>query len=95
MESGVTPVLIDVREVHELEHGVIEGAIHIPMNEIPARMEALASYQDQPVVIICRSGKRSAQVGEFMEHVGFSNIINLDGGMNGWAKEVDNTMVEY
>lgn len=95
LDSGVKPLLIDVREANELNNGMIEGAIHIPMNEVPARLEEFASYQDQSVVLICRSGKRSAQVGQFMEHVGFNDIINLDGGMNDWAARVDTSMTVY
>jgi rhodanese-related sulfurtransferase len=95
IDSGITPVMIDVREAHELHNGVIDGAMHIPMNEVPARMESLAAYQDQPVVLICRSGKRSAQVGQYMEHIGFANVINLETGMNGWAADVDSTMTVY
>ena len=47
------------------------------------------------MVLICRSGKRSAQVGQFMEHVGFNDVINLDGGMNDWASQVDTSMTVY
>ncbi|HDZ16294.1 MAG TPA: rhodanese-like domain-containing protein [Methylophaga aminisulfidivorans] len=93
--SDVNPVMIDVREANELVHGMIEGAIHIPMNEIPSQLEELGPNKDKPVVLICRSGKRSAQVGQFLEHVRFSNVINLDGGMNSWAAEVDTTMSTY
>lgn len=95
LQTGVKPLLIDVREPHELVNGVIEGAVPIPMNDIPGRLEEFASYKDQSVVLICRSGKRSAQVGQFMEHVGFTDVINLDGGMNDWASQVDTSMTVY
>jgi rhodanese-related sulfurtransferase len=95
LDSGVKPLMIDVREANELSNGVIEGAVHIPMNEVPARLEEFAAQQDQPVVLICRSGQRSAQVGQFMEHVGFNDVINLDGGMNSWATDVDTSMNAY
>jgi len=95
LNSGVTPVMIDVREDNELVHGMIDGAIHIPMNDVPGRMEEFTPYKDKSVVLICRSGKRSAQVGQFMEHVGFTDVINLDGGMNSWAADVDTSMSVY
>lgn len=95
LDSGVKPLMIDVREGHELSNGVIVGAVHIPMNEVPARLEDFAAQQDKPVVLICRSGQRSAQVGQFMEHVGFNDVINLDGGMNSWATDVDTSMNVY
>lgn len=95
LSSGVTPVMIDVREDNELKHGMIDGAIHIPMNDVPGRMEEFSPYKDKSVVLICRSGKRSAQVGQFMEHIGFTDVINLDGGMNSWAADVDTSMAVY
>lgn len=95
LSSGATPLMLDVREAHELANGMIEGSQHIPMNDVPARLDEFADYKDQTVVLICRSGKRSAQVGQFMEHVGFTDVINLDGGMNGWATDVDTSMTVY
>jgi rhodanese-related sulfurtransferase len=95
LSSGAQPLMLDVREAHELTNGMIDGAQHIPMNDIPARLEEFADYKQQTVVLICRSGKRSAQVGQFMEHVGFTDVINLDGGMNGWATDIDTSMTVY
>lgn len=95
LSSGATPLMLDVREAHELVNGMIDGAQHIPMNDVPARLDEFSEYKDQTVVLICRSGKRSAQVGQFMEHVGFTDVINLDGGMNGWATDVDTSMTVY
>lgn len=89
------PVMIDVREAHELVHGTIDGAIHIPMNDVPGKLNELESNKKDTIVLICRSGKRSAQVGQFLEHMGFNDIINLDGGMNAWATYVDTTMTVY
>jgi rhodanese-related sulfurtransferase len=95
LSSGAQPLMLDVREANELPYGMIDGSQHIPMNDIPARLEEFADYKQQTVVLICRSGKRSAQVGQFMEHVGFTDVINLDGGMNGWATDVDTSMTVY
>lgn len=95
LHSGAKPLLIDVRESHELINGVIEGAISVPMNTIPERLDEFSDYKEQPVVLICRSGKRSVQVGLFMEQAGFTDIINLEGGMNEWASQIDNSMTVY
>ena len=95
LNTGVKPLMIDVREAHELSNGMIDGAKHIPMNDVPARLDEFADYKDHTVVLICRSGKRSAQVGQYMEHAGFTDVINLDSGMNGWASDVDTTMTVY
>lgn len=75
--------MIDVREQKEWEAGRIEGAQHIPMGEIPTRLDEIDI--DKPLVAICRSGNRSAQVAQFLCDKGF-DIANLDGGMKAWAK---------
>ncbi len=95
LATGVTTVKIDVREDIELEFGMFEDAIHIPMQSVPGQLNALEKYKDETVVMICRSGKRSAQIGQFLEQMGFSDIINLAGGMNGWATDVDSSMTVY
>lgn len=95
LATGARPVMIDVREQEELEFGMIDGALHVPMHDIPARLQELDSHRDETVVLICRSGKRSAQVGNFLEQNGFSDVINLEGGMNSWATDVDPRMTVY
>jgi len=95
LASGVSPVKIDVREQIELQNGVMDGAIHIPMQSIPGQLNTLEQHKNDVVVLICRSGKRSHQVGDFMEQMGFTDVINLVGGMNAWAKDVDTSMSVY
>lgn len=95
LASGISPVKIDVREQVELKNGVIEGAIHVPMQSIPGQLNALEKHKNDTIVLICRSGKRSQQVGDFMEQMGFTDVINLSGGMNAWAKDVDSSMSVY
>ncbi|HAO25685.1 MULTISPECIES: rhodanese-like domain-containing protein [unclassified Methylophaga] len=88
-------ILIDVREAHELANGMLENAQHMPMNSIPAHVGELEMAKESPIVLICRSGQRSAQVGQYLEQLGFSDVINLDGGMNAWAAEIDSSMKVY
>lgn len=95
LATGVVTVKIDVREDVELKFGMFEDAIHIPMQSIPEQMNALEQYQHDPVIVICRSGKRSGQIGRFLEQMGFSDVINLAGGMNSWASDVDTNMTVY
>lgn len=95
LATGVSPVKIDVREDVELEYGVIEGAMHIPMQSVPGQLNTLEKYKNDTIVVICRSGKRSQQIGQFLEQMGFTDIINLAGGMNAWAKDVDTSMTVY
>jgi rhodanese-related sulfurtransferase len=75
--------IIDVREMQEIQAGTIPGASPMPMASIPLRTSELNT--DEPVVFVCRSGARSAQVCAFLQQQGFSNVINLRGGMFAWA----------
>ncbi|HYN36907.1 MAG TPA: rhodanese-like domain-containing protein, partial [Actinomycetota bacterium] len=63
--------------------GHIEEAQHIPMGEIPTRLDDIGD--DKSLVAVCRSGNRSARVTQFLRDKGFE-IENLDGGMKAWAK---------
>ncbi|MGH3647483.1 MAG: rhodanese-like domain-containing protein [Micromonosporaceae bacterium] len=77
-------VLLDVREPDEWEAGRAPDAIHVPMQEIPARLDDVPV--DGDVVVVCRMGGRSAQVVNFLRAQGRENACNLDGGMRAWAK---------
>lgn len=95
LATGVATVKIDVREDIELEFGMLDGAIHIPMQSVPGQLNTLEKHKNETVIVICRSGKRSDQIGQFLEQMGFSDVINLVGGMNGWAMDVDTSMTVY
>lgn len=87
------PFLLDVREVWEFERCHIVGANLVPMSGIPAHVSDLDPNRE--TVVICHHGVRSFHVGRFLEHNGFSNVINLSGGVDAWAKDVDRTMPLY
>ncbi|MDO9601182.1 MAG: rhodanese-like domain-containing protein [Rhodocyclaceae bacterium] len=91
--SRPPPVLIDVREPWEFDVVRIPGAKLIPMRAIPARYPEL--QRDADTVIVCHHGARSYQVGMFLEHQGFTNIINLYGGMAAWSRDVDPAAPTY
>jgi rhodanese-related sulfurtransferase len=88
-------VKIDVRETVELQNGMLEDAIHIPVQTIPGQLDMLDKHKNDPIVLICRSGMRSDQAGNYLEQNGFINVINLVGGMNAWAKNIDTSMNIY
>jgi rhodanese-related sulfurtransferase len=75
--------LLDVREDDEWSAGHAPDAVHLPMMEVPARLTEIPT--DQDVVVVCRVGGRSAQVVGYLRQQGWENVINLDGGMTGWA----------
>lgn len=88
-----TPMLLDVREPWEFETCRIEGAVLIPMRTIPARLAELD--EESPIICICHHGARSRQVAHFLEQHGFSDVTNLTGGIDAWARHVDTTMPVY
>ena len=87
------PLLLDVREPWEWEAARIAGAQHIPMREVPARVEEIDRGQE--VVAICHHGGRSQQVAMFLEKNGFSKVHNLQGGVDAWSRTVDPAVPLY
>ena len=87
------PLLLDVREPWEFDICHIPGSKLIPMRQIPEW--ANTADPDQPVAVICHHGIRSRQVGIYLEHLGFRQVINLASGVDGWAREVDPQMATY
>jgi rhodanese-related sulfurtransferase len=75
--------IIDVREMREISQGTVPGAKPLPMATLPARLHEL--NQTDKIIVVCRSGVRSAQVCMFMQQQGYDNVFNLRGGMVGWA----------
>ncbi|SDM12061.1 rhodanese-like domain-containing protein [Sediminibacillus halophilus] len=85
LEQGENISLIDVREEEEVANGMIEGAVHIPLQEIPEAVESLDKQMEY--VLICHSGMRSMNAAIFMQEEGFV-VRNLVGGMMKWDGEL-------
>ena len=75
--------VVDVREAAEVAGGRVPGAVHIPMNDIPARAAELP--KDAPFFVICAVGSRSRQVVDHLRAQGL-NALNVAGGTHGWAQ---------
>ena len=85
--------LIDIREAWEVNVANI-GGHHIPMGEILDRSDELKT--DVPCIIHCRTGGRSSKIINVLElHKGFKNLFNLEGGINAWATEIDQSLEQY
>jgi rhodanese-related sulfurtransferase len=78
--DGVT--VLDVREPVEWQHGRIEGAVHVPMGQVPARTAELPAAGQ--VLVVCKVGGRSAQVTAFLQQRGY-DAVNLAGGLVEWV----------
>lgn len=87
------PQLLDVREPWEWQTARIEGAKHIPMSEVPARLAELDA--GRAVVAVCHHGGRSMQVAMFLEKNGFAEVHNLQGGVDAWSRTVDPAVPLY
>jgi rhodanese-related sulfurtransferase len=91
--AGGGPVVVDVREAWELQLASIPGVLHIPMNDIPARLGELDPNGE--IVVMCRSGGRSMQVAQFLARNGFQSVANLTGGILAWSRDVDPSVATY
>ena len=85
--EGKEHTVLDVREARELDVCRLEGALHIPMADVPARTDDLPT--DQLLVVMCHHGARSQMVVDFLRNAGFDNAVNLDGGIDAWACDID------
>jgi rhodanese-related sulfurtransferase len=93
-QTAEPPLLLDVREPWEFNVCHIPGSRLIPMRQIPA--VATDMDTDAETVVICHHGVRSFQVARFLEtELGFTNLINLAGGVAAWARDVDPKMAVY
>jgi rhodanese-related sulfurtransferase len=86
-------VLLDVRELPELQLASVEGALHIPMGEIPDRLDEIDAAKT--IICMCHSGGRSAQVAAFFAAQGYEQAINLVGGITAWSQDVDTSIPQY
>jgi rhodanese-related sulfurtransferase len=87
------PLLLDVREPWEFRICQIDGSQLIPMGQLPGAIKALDPTHE--TVVICHHGIRSRQVAMYLDYQGFSNVINLAGGVDAWARDVDHQMPTY
>src|ERR1700757_2063205 len=85
--------LIDVREPFEFEIARIDGAKLIPLGEIPERANELD--REQPLIVHCHSGRRSAQAVRLLKQHGFTNVYNLEGGIDAWSDVIDPSVPKY
>jgi len=89
---GESLTLLDVREEWELGVASVPDVVHIPMGEVADRLGELDRGRE--VVVLCRSGRRSLQVANFLQQNGF-RAVNLAGGILAWSRELDATIPTY
>ncbi len=92
LEAGDELELLDVREPWEFDTARVEGSRLIPMNALPERISDLDPASE--TVVICHHGARSAHVTQVLERSGFSNVWNLEGGLDAYS-QVDGSVPRY
>jgi rhodanese-related sulfurtransferase len=91
-DRGESLTLLDVREDWELGVASVPDVVHIPMGEVADRLGELDRGRE--VVVLCRSGRRSLQVANFLQQNGF-RAVNLAGGILAWSRDLDATIPTY
>ncbi len=91
--EGAQVCVLDVREGWEREICTLPESLHIPMASVPAQLDRLP--RDGFLVVLCHHGVRSARVANWLRGQGVLNAVNLAGGIDAWAREVDGSMGVY
>lgn len=86
-------VLLDVREPFEWDIVHVDGARHVPLRDLPARLRELDGHAE--VLVYCHHGTRSRQAAELLKAAGFSKARSVRGGIDAWAIEVDPSLARY
>jgi adenylyltransferase/sulfurtransferase len=92
IDKGEELFLLDVREPYEYQIAQIGGTL-IPQNDVPNRLAEIP--RDKEIVVQCRSGARSQRIAEFLKQSGYTNVVNLAGGILAWADEIDPKVQKY
>jgi len=93
LREETPPLLLDVREPHELQISALPEALNIPLGTLATRLSELDSARE--MVVFCKAGTRSARGLELLVSAGFKRVKNLQGGINAWAQEVDQRLPVY
>lgn len=95
LQSPNPPRLLDVRQPEEHAFVSLPDSTLIPLGELPARVEEIAEWKDEEVVVYCHHGIRSAQAVGLLRSIGFTKVHNLSGGIDRWTEEVNPACPRY
>ena len=87
------PLVLDVREREELKICALPNSVHIPLGNLPGEWNKLPD--GRVIVTLCHHGRRSFQAALFLKNHGFTQVLNLAGGIHAWAEQVDPSMKRY
>ncbi|HEX4023815.1 MAG TPA: rhodanese-like domain-containing protein [Steroidobacteraceae bacterium] len=93
LDAGEHLQIVDVREPWEYALAHLPGTVHIPLAQVPQRSSELDPGGE--LIVMCKSGGRSRRAAEFLQASGFQRVINLTGGIDAWAREIDPSVPTY
>ncbi len=95
LRSDDPPRLLDVRQPEEYSIVALPEAKLIPLSDLPERLSEVGDWKDKEVVVYCHHGIRSAHAINWLSQQGFAKLVNLTGGIDLWAVEVEPEMARY
>jgi len=95
LDAGDDFLLLDVRTPPERATCAIEPSELLPMQEIAQRVDELEPFKDKPIIVYCHHGGRSLRVTQFLRQQGFADVMNMAGGIDKWAIEIEPGMTRY
>jgi len=93
MEKDSNFVILDVRELHEVDICRLPDSVVIPLGELPDRLDELD--RDAETIIYCKVGGRSAKALAILNEAGFTDVCHVIGGINAWSTEIDESVAFY
>jgi rhodanese-related sulfurtransferase len=82
IQSSPNLLVVDVRTTEEFAQGHLQGAINIPLSNLPTQISSLG--RNRPVLVYCQTGHRSAQAATLLTNAGFTQVYDMNGGLNAW-----------
>lgn len=80
-------LILDVRSAEDYSGGHIVDAKHIELDKLSDQADTLKKYREKPIVVVCETGMRSAQAAKLLKSLGFSQVMNLQGGLTTWRSD--------
>jgi adenylyltransferase/sulfurtransferase len=93
LDAGEVLTVLDVREPWEYAIASLPGSINIPLDELPRRLQELDAHAT--TIVMCKSGGRSRRAAQFLAGAGFDQAVNLAGGIDAWARDIDPALPTY
>lgn len=92
-EQDIT--LLDVRTPMERDIANLEPSLFVPVYELPERVDELLPWLNKALVVFCHHGVRSEYARQWLVSAGFTDVHNLDGGIDRWSTQIDTTVARY